>query len=172
MGFLDDDDDSGTTTIQLKPGYWVEILKCLPRNKTEKAEGLLTSATIHKNADGTHATNTGRYRTYMVVASIVAWNLDDGEGENARVWDYSTERAIAEGVGRLPERYFAVLWEKVDELNGKRSDAEQAQFPDSGDDRDQERETGPAVAEPPAAGAVALAGTRTEPAGLPVSAVA
>jgi hypothetical protein len=172
MGFLDDDEDSGTTRVDLKPGYWVEVMNCLPHSKAEQAEALLSSSTIHKSAEGTHATNTAAYRTYMVVASVVAWNLDDGAGEQTRIWDFSTDKAKSDGIGRLPERYFQKLWDAVNDLNGKRSKAEQARFPDGGDAGDPPGDAGTAVADEAGAGAVALAGTRDEPAGLPVSAVA
>lgn len=172
MGFLDDEKISGTTTVDLGRGYWVELRNCLPREKTKIAEGLLTGATIVKDAEGTRATNTADYRTYLVRASIVAWNLDDGDGDDARVWPYNNDAAIARGVDRLPEKHFQKLWAKVDELNQEDDEEEQARFREGHDLGDQGGAAGAAEPVEVRAGAVALEGTRTEPFGVPRSAVA
>lgn len=172
MGFLDDEKISGTTKVDLGRGYWVELSNCLPREKVAVAEGLLTGATIVKQSEGTHSTNTAAYRTYLVCASVVSWNLDDGEGEAARVWPFNNDAAITRGVNRLPERYFQKLWLRVDELNKEEDEEEQARFREGDDLGDQGGQTRPAEPEQVRAGAVALEGTRTEPAGLPRSAVA
>lgn len=172
MGFLDDEKISGTTKVDLGRGYWVELRNCLPREKVAVAEGLLTGATIVKQSEGTHSTNTAAYRTYLVCASVVSWNLDDGEGEQARVWQFNNDAAIRRGVDRLPEKYFQKLWLKVDELNQEDDEEEQAQFREGHDLGVQAGETGAAEPEQVRAGAVALAGARSEPFGVPRSAVA
>jgi hypothetical protein len=173
MGYLDDESISGTTRIDLGRGYWVDVRNCLSREQSEVAEKLLMSATIYRDAEGGARSNdTSAYRTYRVAASIVAWNLDDGEGDQAVIWPYNNHAAILAGVRRLPDPAFIKIWQHIDKLNTPRSQEEQARFPDASDAGDQERDPGAGDAHQAGVGALALAGTRGEPAGLPTSAVA
>jgi|SRR5579859_6112662 len=167
MGFLDDESISGTTDIDLGRGYWVRVRNCLAREKMEVAEKLLMSATIVREADGgASSSDTAAYRTYMVAASIVAWNLDDGEGENARVWECNNDSAIMRGVKRLPGRYFNQVYEVVNELNRPREPEDQARFPGDAAVGDPQRQAGAGVADEVRAGAHDLAGPGAEPYGL------
>lgn len=173
MGYLDDESISGTTDVDLGRGYWVKVRNCLSREQMEVAESLLMSATIYRDSEGGARSNdTSAYRTYRVAASIVSWNLDDGEGDQAQIWPYNSLEAITRGVKRLPDPAFIKIWQQVDAVNLPRTQEEQARFPAAGDDGDPAGPAGAAVAEPATAGALALAGARTEPAGLPTSAVA
>lgn len=173
MGFLDDEEYSGTTKIDVGRGYWVEVLNCLPHDKFKVAEKLLTQATIVRDAEGgARSGDTSAYRDYMVKASIVAWNLDDGKGEDTRVWPYNNDGAIARGVGRLPGKVFQKIYDRVNELNGDRPKEETARFPDADEVGDQGGEAGASEPVEVGVGAVALAGARSEPAGVLRSAMA
>lgn len=167
MGFLDDDETSGTTRIELRPGYWVDLRNCLSREQTEKAERLLTTATIHRGTPDdpdsvSRQSDTSAYRTYMVAASVVDWNLDDGAGEAAQVWPHGSFEQVMLGVRRLPERYFHKLWVAVDDLNSARTPAEQARFHQQAGGGDPAGDAGADGADEVRAGETHLAGTRTE----------
>jgi hypothetical protein len=172
MGFLDDKSISGTTDIDLGRGYWVRVRNCLDHEHMETAQGVMSRNVVLNgdlDAQGNAAVRTvdpAPFRTYMVAASIVDWNLDDGHGDSAVVWPHgSLEEAMA-GVKRLPEAYFQQIWTVVDELNSRRPAAEQARFPAAADAGDPQRQAGPDGADEVRAGAASLAGARAEPFGV------
>lgn len=172
MGFLDDEEYSGTTDIDLGRGYWVRVRNCLPREKFKIAEKLLSSSSIHREQGEAQTIDASTFRDYMVKSSIVEWNLDDGEGENARIWPFNNDAAIARGVDRIPGKMFEKIFDVVNALNGERSKEETERFPEGHDLGDPAGETGTAGAVEAGAGALALAGARSEPAAVLRSAVA
>ena len=167
MGFLDDESISGTTDVDLGRGYWIRVRNCVPREKMEVAESLLMSATIVREDNGNAtSSDTAAYRTYMVAASVVSWNLDDGEGENARIWEYNNDAAILRGVKRLPSREFNEVYAVVNRLNSPRSPEDQARFPGDAAVGGAEQPAGAGGADEVRAGAPDLAGPGAEPYGL------
>jgi hypothetical protein len=175
MGFLDDESISGTTDVDLGRDYWIKVRNCVPREKMEVAESLLMSATIVREGDGaavSSSSDTAAYRTYMVAASVVSWNLDDGEGDSALVWPFNNDAAILRGVKRLPSGAFNEVYAVVNRLNSPRTPEEQQRFPGDAAVGDPQQPAGAAVADEVRAGETTLAGPGTEPYGLPAASVA
>lgn len=168
-GFLEDTGYDKTTKIPLKAGYWVEVKNCLSREELKAAEQALANATVDGNGATTMKPDVAAYRDVMVTASIVAWNLTEPDG---RTWALAPEKVKAANVGRIPGPLFNLIWQQVDELNGKAPDEEQAQFRDGADGGAPAGAAGaPAVAEVPVGGgAVAAAGDA--PGGLGFASVA
>lgn len=140
-GFLEDTGYDATTTIQLKAGYWVEVKNCLSREELKAAEQLLTNATVDSSGTTTMKPDVANYRDAMVTASIVAWNLTQPDG---RTWALAPEKVKRANVGRIPGPLFNLIWQKIDELNGKEPEEQQAQFRDGPDAGDPAREAGAA----------------------------
>lgn len=125
---------SGTERIDVGGGYWIEIKTCLSRADTEVAERLLSTATTVRDGNGERVTDTAGYRTFMVAASIVDWNLDDEDGA---VWVVNNDAAKRRNVARLPESVFTQVFLRVDELNGQKPTPQHRRdFRDRGDERD------------------------------------
>lgn len=157
MGFLEDDESiSGTTKVPLYGDYFVQVRNCLSREEMEKAERLLMGSTIVRDGskDGSRraerSTDTSAYRTFLVTASIVDWNLTEGDG---RPWQLNNDAAKARNVRRIPDKYFQKIWKVVDDLNEPASDEAQADFREEGDLGDQEQPAGAGGAEQVRAGA-------------------
>jgi hypothetical protein len=80
--------------------------------------------------DGKARSKADIYRSHMerVLASIVAWNLDD---DNGQVWPINQQ-----SLRRLPDSVFDLLFEAVDRSNAPEGKAERTRFPDEGDGGD------------------------------------
>lgn len=168
-GFLEDTGYNDTTTIPLRGGYWVKVKNCLDRSEVKAAEKALANATVDENGNTTVKPDVADYRDAMVTASIVDWNLTEPDG---RTWALAPDKVKRANVGRIPGPLFNLVWQRVNELNAKAPEEEQAQFRDRGDAGDPARESGAAgaAAVPSGDGAVASAGDA--PGGLGVTAVA
>lgn len=119
-------------------GYWVKLREYVSQGDKEDAEKALSRMLV---VDGQPQIDpdTSRYRQLMLLAHVVEWNLDDDKG----VWPITLEN-----VRRIPGPLFDALWKAVDLLASPVQDAaERRAFPDAGDDGDQERDGGSAVAE-------------------------
>jgi hypothetical protein len=138
MEFLDAYDT--TERIELGRGYWVDVRTCVLRGDGERAEKLLAQTTVtpDEHRPGRVHTmvtpDTAAWRTEMVFASVVDWNLNDSAGK----WALEPEAAKRANIKRLPGPIFDKIWARVDELNkaGGRSPQEQAAFRDAAGDSD------------------------------------
>lgn len=129
MGFLSA--YSGTRKVPIGPEgteYWVEIREVLSQGDKEMAERALTSGKV--DGDKVHIDmDTTTYRQEMVLASIIAWNLDDEDGT---VWPVTMEN-----VKRLPGIEFDRLFTIINETNKPATGPERRQFRDGGSVDDQ-----------------------------------
>jgi hypothetical protein len=121
---------SGTRKVDLGDGYWVEIKECLSVVEKQRAEKALSSGPVFdQNGRGTAQMDMPAFHTEMVVASVVAWNLDEEDGS---IWALSPEPVKRKNIARLPAPVFDQVFQAVNELNGPQSAKERAQFPEPG----------------------------------------
>lgn len=161
---------SGTERVKLSEKYWVDVKKCLSRGEMEIAEKLLTSATLtRERAEGNErSVETAGYRTYIVTASIVDWNLDEDDG---RIWQLNNDRAKRDNVKRLPESVFDTIHKRVEELNAPVTPEQRGDFREDGPGGDKHGFAGPGdVIEAPN-GNDAVVPVWTTPGGSPAPAV-
>lgn len=124
MGFLSS--YSGTRRIDIDQHYWVEVKECLSILEKNQAERTLMTPVMDLNGHGSATVDMVGFRNAMMSASIVAWNLDDDNGE---VWPLSPPHVKEAHIARLPGPVFDEIWLVVNELNGPREPAEAARFP-------------------------------------------
>lgn len=129
-----DDEYDEVQRIDLGRGYWVDVRKCVSRGDGERAERLLAQTTVtpdEQRPGRVHTMvtpDTAAYRTEMVYASIVDWNLDERDGSKRALEPEAVKRA---NIARLPGPVFDQIWACIDELNkAGRSPQEQATFPE------------------------------------------
>lgn len=136
MAFLDDYCDTRRVPVgDPDRGYWVELRTTLLQGDKADAERSLLSGRIRPGDGAEMSMDHVGYREKMLLASIVAWNLDDPDGT---VWPVTLA-----SVQRLPSLEFDRLAKLVDEMNAPASKEETRQFPDdrSGGDPHGERRT-------------------------------
>ncbi len=128
MGFMSAYDGTHRVTIPHPDGdYWVELKKHLTHGAAERSVAALQGLEV---VDGKARSKADIYRSHMerVLASIVAWNLDD---DNGQVWPINQQ-----SLRRLPDSVFDLLFEAVDRSNAPEAKAERTRFPDEGDGGD------------------------------------
>jgi hypothetical protein len=125
----------GTERIDLGSGYWADVKLCLSTEEYGAVEGQMGGGKqrVELGARQFMQMDIRGARVEMVVRSLVDWNLDDPDGT---VWDLTAEKNRRANVNRLPAPVFDQIWKKCDELNGKRTPAETATFPDPADGSD------------------------------------
>lgn len=161
MGFLSA--YSGTRKIDVGGGYWIEVRECLPIMDKQRAEKALAGAPrVDMAGNGTVDLDTVGFHNAMVEASIVAWNLDD---DNGQVWLLAPDSVKRQNIARLPAPVFDQVWEVVNELNGPRETADKVRFPESGVGGDPVGDGGSAELEDVRAGAAAVAAAGSAPGG-------
>ena len=103
--------------------YWVELQKYLTHGSTQKADSHLQKLTM---VDGKPcpAPDVWASQAEKVLASVVAWNLDDDNGMTAPV--------NMQTIRRLPDVVFDQLLAAVEETNKSDDPAERRRFPDEG----------------------------------------
>ena len=103
--------------------YWVELQKYLTHGSTQKADSHLQKLTM---VDGKPcpAPDVWASQAEKVLASVVAWNLDDDNGMTAPV--------NMQTIRRLPDVVFDQLLAAVGETNKSDDPAERRRFPDEG----------------------------------------
>jgi hypothetical protein len=155
-GFLAAAGYDGTEKIDLAPGYWAELKKCLSEEEASWAEAAMVGkvraemTTNRQYAD----VDTRAGRVELVVQSLVSWNLADDDGTE---WPLEGVKGARPGqnpyppgcprrasVARIPSPIFDEIWAKCDELNGPRKTAEAAQFPDEAERGDPDGDAGAA----------------------------
>lgn len=162
MGFLSA--YSGTQKIDVGGGYWIEVRECLPIMDKQRAENALASSPrVDMAGNGSISLDTVSFHNEMVAASIVAWNLDD---DNGQVWALAPDSVKRQNIARLPAPVFDQVWEVVDKLNGPRETADKVRFPEPGVGSDPVGDGGPAEPEDVRSGAAVLAATGAAPDGL------
>ncbi len=116
--------------------YWVELQKYLTHGSTQKAESHLQKLTM---VDGKPcpAPDIWAAQAEKVLASIVAWNLDDDNGMTAPL--------NMQTIRRLPDKVFDQLLAAVEETNKADGEAERRRFPDEGELGDPDGDVGPTV---------------------------
>lgn len=153
MGFLSA--YSGTQKIDVGGGYWIEVRECLPIMDKQRAEkALAQSPRVDMNGAGTIALDTVAFHNEMLAASIVAWNLDE---ENGQIWPLAPDSVKRANIARLPAPVFDQVWTVVNELNGPRETADKVRFPEPGVGGDPDGDGGPAEPADVRAGAAAVA---------------
>lgn len=153
MGFLSA--YSGTQKIDVGGGYWIEVRECLPIVDKQRAEkALASSPRVDMAGNGSISLDTVAFHNEMLFASIVAWNLDD---DNGQPWLLAPDSEKRRNIARLPAPVFDQVWEVVDDLNGPREAADKVRFPEPGVSGDQVGDGGTAVAEDVRAGAAVVA---------------
>lgn len=150
------------------PKYWVEIKRCLSRGELKKAEKLLADTTISVAQDGAQSAqltpDVSAYRDHMVTSSIVAWNLDDDNGQILPI--------TPDTVAILAGDDFDRIWERVDILNGPDGPEERRRFPAGGVGSDPAGEGGAAEPADVPAGARDVEAAGAAPGGPRADAVA
>lgn len=142
MPFLDA--YAGTQRVDIGPpelGYYVVLREHISYRAREEAERALSRMYVSNGTQELRPDVT-KFRQLMVLAHIEEWNLDDEKG----IWPINLD-----SVKRLPGDVFDQVWSIVDEIGTPKKDAAQAagerrQFPDRGDERDPERDSGATVA--------------------------
>jgi hypothetical protein len=138
MAFLDDYCDTRRVPVGAPDrGYWVELRTTLLQGDKAAAERALISGRIRPGDGAEMNMDHVAYREKMLLASIVAWNLDDPDGT---VWPVTLE-----SVRRLPSLEFDRLAKLVDEMNAPPSKEETRQFPDERSGGDPHGERRPAI---------------------------
>lgn len=161
MGFLSA--YSGTQKIDVGGGYWIEVRECLPIVDKQRAEkALASSPRLDMAGNGSINLDTVAFHNEMLTASIVAWNLDDEDGQ---VWLLEPDHIKRANIARLPAPVFDQVWEVVDRLNGPRETADKVRFPESGVGGDQVGDGGSAEPADVRAGAAAVAAPWSAPVG-------
>jgi hypothetical protein len=125
MGFLSA--YSGTRRVPIGSegsGYWVEIREVLSQGDKEQAERALTSGHVDGDRGVQIEMDTTTFRQEMVLASIIAWNLDEEDGT---VWDVTMAN-----VKRMPGIEFDRLFTIINDSNKPATGPEKRQFPDGG----------------------------------------
>jgi hypothetical protein len=126
----------GTERIDLGRDYWADVKKCLSTKESAAMEGAMGGKQQldvgTKRQFATLDVRAGRVE--MVVASLVAWNLDDDDGT---LWPLDPDKPPykpgcerRQSVDRLPSPVFDKIWKRCDELNGQDSGEDQARFPE------------------------------------------
>lgn len=136
MAFLDTYSDTRRVPVgDLGRGYWVELREVLSQGGKQTAERALLSGRIRPGEGAEMSMDHVGYRELMLLASIVAWNLDDPDGT---IWPVTLE-----SVQRLPGPEFERLAKLVDDMNAPPTTEERRQFPDASvsSDPDGERRT-------------------------------
>lgn len=141
-GFLAASGYDGTERIDLAPGYWAELKKCLSEEEAGWAEAAMMGKVRAEMSENRQYADldTRAGRVELVVQSLMSWNLADDDGTP---WSLEGIRGIRPGlnpfppgcdrrksVARLPSPIFDKIWAKCDELNAPRTPAEAATFPD------------------------------------------
>ena len=159
MGFLSA--YAGTRRVDVGGGYWIEVKECLTAIEKHRAEKALASPMLDMNGNGSAALDSPAFRTEMMCASIVGWNLDEDDGT---VWLLAPDRAKRANIARLPASVFDTVYQVVDELNAPQSAAERSRFPAAGVGGDPDGDGRPGEPEDvqPGAGAVAAPGAAPE----------
>lgn len=114
--------------------YWAELQKYLSHGSTQKAESHLQKLTM---VDGKPcpAPDVWSSQAEKVVASVVAWNLDDENG---------IAPINMQTIRRLPDVVFDQLLAAVEDSNKADEPAERRRFPDEGVVGDPDGDTGSA----------------------------
>lgn len=149
----------GTERVDLGRGYWADVKKCLSSRESAAMEAAMggTQQMDVRTKRQFVQINTRAGRVEMVVASLVAWNLDEADGTP---WPLEPGKDRRASVDRLPSPVFDAIWQRCDTLNGPGSGDEQARFPDpavGGDPDGDGGAAGPAGL-PDGAGVLAAAG--------------
>lgn len=148
----------GTERIDLGDGYWVDVKKSLSSKEYAPVENALGGTQrIDLTAGQNGSKPSGRQsavidvrtgRTELVVASLVAWNLDDADGS---VWPLDPDKppykpgcGRRQSVDRLPESVFDRIWQRCDAMNGQPDPQEAATFPDPAERGDPDGDGGAA----------------------------
>lgn len=162
MGFLSA--YSGTKKIDVGGGYWIEVRECLPIVDKQRAEkALASSPRVDMAGNGSISLDTVAFHNEMLSASIVAWNLDDEDGQ---VWLLEPDHIKRANIARLPAPVFDQVWAVVNELNGPRETSDKVRFPEPGVGGDQDGDGRPAVVADVRTGTAALAAAGAAPGGL------
>ena len=140
----------GTERVDLGGGYWADVKKCLSKKENGAVETAMGSRQRVDVSAGRQFANidTGAARVEMVIASLVAWNLDDADGT---IWPLGPDKAPfppgcprRQSVDRLPAPVFDQIWKRCDELNGQEAPAGRKRFPDPAELGDPDGDGGPA----------------------------
>ena len=114
----------GTTRVDLGGGYWVDVKKVLSYAESEAAE---KAGLVFRTSDPSDSED-GKTHTKVeiepaaklfeqVLASVVAWNLDD---ETGKIWSTDYNRALEEGMaqqyGRLGDRWKMPLRKNLERI--------------------------------------------------------
>lgn len=124
--------------------YWIKIKTSLTHDEKERADKHLhkVQGTLDDRGkmQSVVAPDLENYQRAIVVNSIVAWNLDEDDGT---LWQLSPDSAKQRNVGRLPDRVFSRVFDRVQELN-KEDRAEDKQFRPPVGGRDSDGDSGTA----------------------------
>jgi hypothetical protein len=141
-GFLEASGYDGTEKIDLAPGYWAELKRCLSEEEAGWAEAaMMGKVRAEMTANRQFADlDTRAGRVELVVQSLASWNLADDDGTE---WPLEGVKGARPGqnpyppgcprrlsVARIPSPIFDELWAKCDELNQPRKGADAVRFPD------------------------------------------
>jgi len=179
MGFLSVSGYEGTEKVDLGNGYWCEVKRCLTSAEKARVDDLLGAKQRVDVAGKTQFAELdySAMRTEMLVQSLVAWNLDDDNGDewpldaggkfagrgSENPWPPGCPRR--QSVARLPSPVFDVIYEKCDELNSPRRGADAVSFPDPAVGGGPDGDGGPAGPAADAVGAGDVAEARPDQGG-------
>lgn len=167
MGFLQQE----TEDVDLGRGYSARV-RTLTSGEYGEIEKVLTQTRMTGQGDVDMKADIGEYRRRLVVEALVEWNLTDENDQllplppippaGAKPQVRATQvRVRRNSVDILPQWAFEKIYQVANRINGSRSKAEIAQFPDADERSGEDAEAGAAgAAEVPAGAAdVAAAGS-------------
>lgn len=137
----------GTEHIDLGNGYWADVKKFLSSKEYAPVEAALGGKQRMDVGSGQKYVelDSRKGRTELVVASLVAWNLDDADGT---IWPLSPDKPPyspgcerRQSVDRLPDVVFNRIWQVCDTANDPES-ADPARFPGPAELGDPDGDTG------------------------------
>jgi hypothetical protein len=124
-GFLSAYSDTYRHTLDEDGRYWVELKKVLSQGDKEHAERALTNGRMDPGQGVQIDMDTATYRLEMVLASIIAWNLDEEDGT---IWPVTLGN-----VKRLPGIEFDRIFDLINKFNEPVKAAERRDFRPEGE---------------------------------------
>lgn len=122
-------------SVCTEPGFWIDLKVSLTTKDDADAQRALMRPRM-RSVDGVSSTESdmdyGAFSKIRVLRSIVAWNLTD-ENERPLPVDESS-------IALLPQKVFAFIASRVNELNNPRTPQEESSFRNGTHEEPRERE--------------------------------
>jgi hypothetical protein len=121
--------NNGLVRVELEDGYWVEVKTHLSHGETKRAKQALMDATL-KVVDEVSETSAKidmiEYEQEIAMAGIIAWNLDDADGN---ILPLSPETAKRASIDLMDTDDFDKVVAVVSGVSKKKAGASEKKFP-------------------------------------------